>query len=114
MTNDLWVSETYLNADNHVIFGESEWYETYTDDLGDLYRDMVREFGRCTGRIYRDTETGPVAVGWVFLKRMTYEDARSSDDTYLREVWVEVSLTPVHRHVSYDHPVSPWQKGDRR
>ena len=80
------ISETFVNLDKGYQFGDSGKYEPFTDDLGQLYRSLRREYGRCTGRVYIDTkEHGTKAVGWVFVKRMKYEDC---NDTYLREVWV--------------------------
>lgn len=93
----LVVSEAYINATTETRFGESDWQEPYTDDVGQLYRSMVDEYGRCTGHVYVSTTEGDnVAVGWVFVKRMKYEDYRSGlrhvrgERTYLREVWVSL------------------------
>lgn len=61
--------------------------ETGSETKGELYRECVREFGRCTGKVYVDTKTGTKQRGWVFVKRMKYEDSK---DVYLREVWVTV------------------------
>lgn len=91
----LWVRESFVNLTKGHMFGEGEPYETaYTfAEKGRLYKDLVREYGRCTGKMYRDRRSGPPqVVGWVFVKRMKYEDARTDrpSDYYLREVWVEV------------------------
>lgn len=84
------VSEVYINATRGYRFGESEPYEPYTDNIGKLFLSYQREFGRCTSKVYVDTDHGPKAIGWVFVKKMRYEDARSKNDTYVREVWVTV------------------------
>jgi hypothetical protein len=94
----LVISESYINATTECRFGDSGWQEPYTDDIGRLYKDLQSEYGRCTGHVYVDTTEGdPVPVGWVFIKRMEYEDFRSGlrssygrEKTYLREVWVSV------------------------
>lgn len=92
MTDNLYISETYVNATKGQQFGESGVYETFTSDKGELYRSLVREFGRCTGRVYVDREgKPPQTVGWVFLKRCNYED---TGEPYLREVWVTVHKEP--------------------
>lgn len=89
---NLFVSETYINLDKGYRFGESDVYESFTDDKGKLYRRLVREFGRCTGRVYVDREgKPPQTVGWVFIKRMQYDDC---NETYLRETWVTVHTAP--------------------
>jgi hypothetical protein len=89
----LMVKESYVNRTNNYRFGDSEWYEANADDRKELFSDLQQEFGRCTGKIYVDLISGGArAIGWVFEKKMKYEDARSSkpEDFYLREVWVEV------------------------
>lgn len=109
--SNLYVQESYVNETKGYRFGDSEWYETYTDNIGRLFRDMQKEYGRCVSRMYVDKTDGRVIpIGWVFQKRMEYED---SHDTYVREVWVQVSRTPVEtRHVTVTEPgpVSPWEE----
>lgn len=82
---------TLVNADHDSIFSE------YVDEhprntTGELYRDMRSEFGRCTGKLYRDTSSGPTQVGWVFESRDTYGDhgAARRRDTYIRHAWIEI------------------------
>lgn len=90
----LVISESYVNATTETRYGDSGWQEPYTDDIGQLYASCVREFGRCTGHVYVDTDTGTVPVGWVFVKRVEYDDVGRygfrGERTYLREVWVSV------------------------
>lgn len=96
----LYVSESYVNATKGYEFGESGPQEAYTDDPGELFRALRREYGRCIGKVYVDDRSGDPAlvraVGWVFVKRMRYEDARPGDPdpTYLREVWVTLHDAP--------------------
>ena len=69
--------------------GETEPYEPYTQDIKRLFKDMQKEYGRCTGSVFIDTADGKVKrIGWVFRKWMMYEDARTKADKYIREVWV--------------------------
>jgi hypothetical protein len=86
----LYVQESYINATKGYCYGDSPVYETFTDDRGVLYREMQREYGRCTSKVYiDDPEIGaPKAIGWVFQKRVPYAD--DPNETYLREVWVTV------------------------
>lgn len=96
------IHETYVNETEHVRFGESGWFEPFTGEAGKLFRDLQREYGRCVSSMYRDTRTATLKVGWVFSKRMRYEDARGNDpvhDFYTREVWVEYR-TPVQAEVA--------------
>ena len=84
----LWVSETGVNATEGYQWGDSGPYETFTADLGELFRAMRREYGRCVSRIYVDQEgSAPIAVGWVFQKRAKYED---TGKPYLQETWITV------------------------
>jgi hypothetical protein len=88
----LQIQESFVNATKGTRFGDSDWYEPYTDDLGELYRSLRSEYGRCVSKVYVDTAGGEAkAIGWVFHKRMEYEDAhhcRPDERSYLREVWV--------------------------
>lgn len=81
------VQESFVNATKGYRFGDSEPYEIFTENIGVLFASLQREYGRCVSRIYVDLESEPqpIAVGWVFQKRMRYEDTA---DYYLREVWI--------------------------
>lgn len=88
------IKETYVNkdpqdSDKDRIYGETEWYEPFTDDIGMLYRSLLKEYGRCTGKVYQDGQDGkPFQCGWVFLKRAQYQDC---NETYLQETWITVA-----------------------
>lgn len=93
----LEIQETYVDMEKGHRYGETEWYQPYTDDLGRLYREFRSEYGRCTSKVYVDTATGVKPVGWVFVKRVEYDDAHRitrGPKTYLREVWV------TYRHIT--------------
>lgn len=81
----LMVSEVYVNATTDTRFGDSGIYECFTDSLGELFRRMQKEYGRCVSKVYIDSIKGTKSVGWVFQKMMQYEDSKK---TYIREVWV--------------------------
>lgn len=113
-----WTQETYINATEGYRYGGTDIYETRFDSLGDLYRFVQKEFGRCISRMYIDVKPGaavleanrvwPVKngvqqVGWVFQGRARYEDSK---DTYLKETWVHVyAQKPVFRTVQVEGPV---------
>lgn len=82
------VSESYVNATQGYRYGDTEPEDYGYDNLGELYRALRRENGRCVGKVYTDKDG---AIGWVFVKRVPYDD---SDETYLREVWVTVHTAP--------------------
>lgn len=90
--SNLYIQEAFVNKTRGERYGETPVYETFTDDTGPLYRSLQSEYGRCTGRIYIDREGDePQKVGWVFEKRVQYDD---SHESYLREVWVTVHEKP--------------------
>jgi hypothetical protein len=104
------IRETFVNRTEGTRFGETGWYEPWTEDKGELFRSLQHEYGRCESKIYRDIRlpAGRAFVGfgvaaqqyvleesrpcgWVFVKRDQYENpGHKTGDTYIREVWVEV------------------------
>lgn len=85
----LQVNESYINQTKGYCFGESGWINSWTDNIGELFKSCQKEYGRCTSKIYVDLPDGTAdPIGWVFEKTMVYEDARNTDETYVREVWV--------------------------
>ena len=82
------IEETFINQTKGYRFGESGPIESGIDDIGELFRSLQREYGRCVSKVYVDKDggPGPIPVGWVFEKLMPYED--DSTDFYTREVWV--------------------------
>lgn len=91
MSDRLYVEESYVNATEGCRIGDSGIHESAFTAPGDLYRACQHEFGRCTGKVYVDTDNGPQAVGWVFVERQQYTDTH---EPYLREVWVTVHERP--------------------
>ncbi len=67
------------------IIGDSGLYEPYTNNIGDLFLSLQREYGRCTSKVYIDTSEGVKAIGWTFQKRQKYTDCNK---TYLQETWI--------------------------
>ena len=86
----MYIKESYLNATEGYRMGDSEWYETFTDNLGDLYRFLRKEFGRPSNMYCNLKDGGCKKIGWVFRGKDKYED---TGKPYTREVWVEVSKT---------------------
>ena len=108
-----WVKETFVNETKGYQFGDEPWHEEHAASLGALFRDKQSEYGRVESRMGLDVPgKGFVGahtvfpVGWVFHKRMRYEDARGNrpEDHYIREVWVQVRDVPpaeYHRTQGY-------------
>lgn len=95
MGNNLWIKEDYIvhqdNGRSYRMEG-TPIYEAYTDSVGELFRSLMDEFGRCTGKMYVDSKNSQLQVGWVFEKRRCYEDEPS--ESYLAETWVTVWKVP--------------------
>lgn len=85
------ISEDHVNLDKGWRFGDSAPYETHFETPGEAYKACLREFGRCTGKVYIDDGPDTKHIGWVFQKRDKYED---SNDTYLHETWITLHDAP--------------------
>jgi hypothetical protein len=105
---------TYLNrTENYRVHDERiDLKDTYNLDdnptVGDIFREMVKEHGRCTGKVYvdylhRDSKYGPYPVGWVFQKRVKYDDCK---ETYLQEVWVTLLDKYETKIIRELHPIA--------
>ena len=83
----LVIKEKYTNETENCYCGDSTWYEPYTDNLGNLFASMQKEYGRCVSKIYRDNcfDGSVDHIGWVFEKRKKYSDCQ---ETYIQHVWV--------------------------
>ena len=102
----MFAQEEYVQVtddDKSYRVGDSGIYETFTDDIKRLFQSYQREYGRCQSKVYVDTDNGPRAIGWVFVKRAKYTD---SDDTYLQETWVSLHDKSPKKSVEYlYHPI---------
>jgi len=97
----LYAQEVWLNATEGFGCGETDVYETFTDNVGELYRAMQSEYGRCVSRVYVDRADGtPRPIGWVFQRRRRYTD---TGETYLAETWVTVHEGPPTKTTKYHY-----------
>lgn len=103
--NELYIQETFINQTEGYRFSETPVYEAFTSDKGELYKSLVNEYGRCTSKIRIDTAEGTKTVGWVFVKRMQYEDCKdnSPESFYLRETWVTVHTALPEKRTTYHY-----------
>jgi hypothetical protein len=102
----LRVSESFVNATEGYRFGDSEVYEPYTDNVAQLFRSMQKEYGRCESAVYVDTPNGAQRIGWVFSKRMEYEDSGRygrKRQFYTREVWVTLHTAKPETTTTYHY-----------
>lgn len=62
---------------------------------GALYRFGLREYGRCTGKVYVDTQSrGTIHTGYAFEKREPYEDCPAESSRIETWLTVERVITP--------------------
>lgn len=84
----LYMSEVHINRTENYHMGDEYAYETIFESTGEMFRSIVKDLGRCTGKCYIDEKDGKRRqVGWVFLKRDKYED---TGESFLHETWVSV------------------------
>jgi hypothetical protein len=97
------ITDSHGDDDKVYRLGDIEPYEAYTDNVGKLFRNMQKEYGRCTGAVYIDTSEGTKKIGWVFRKREEYSDYRGRGDRYYtREVWVQLQEAEPERKTTID------------
>lgn len=108
MASKFWTKETHVNVDKGYRYYEGQWEEVLEDSLGGLFRRLQSDHGRCVSKQYQDSVAGhPIQTGWVFEKRVGYDDRPR--EKYTREVWVRVSITqPRQERVWTVKPKSPW------
>ena len=97
--SNLFIQEEVNDASQGVLFGSDGVYETFTDNITELFQSCQRYYGRCISKVFTDREDGSSKhIGWVFQKRDKYTDC---DETYLRETWVTVHSAPPTKTVEY-------------
>ena len=76
------------------IVNESKGYRIYDEvenwdmceNPSEVYHAALKEYGRCTSKVYIDKKDGAVAhIGWHFLKKCFYEDTK---EPYSQGAWI--------------------------
>ena len=99
---ETWTEVQNKNTENEksVIYGASDWYEPFTENIKQLFKSLQHEYGRCTGKVYKDVLEQPerinktFQVGWVFQKKSQYDDTGRygrKPEFYIQETWVSLS-----------------------
>jgi hypothetical protein len=100
----LLIQESWVNRTRGNLVGETEPYESRFETPSEAYRGCRKLYGRCVGRVYVDGENGEARpIGWIFLKRAKYDDARSKADTYLQETWITLHSAPPVRSIKHNY-----------
>lgn len=81
---NIYIQETWVSQEDDVIIGESDTYETFTDNKGVLFRELQKEYGRCVSKVYVDDDK---QVGWVFQKKQKYDDCNK---LFTLETWITI------------------------
>jgi len=90
-------------AEEKCLIGDPEMYEPFTENIGLLFKDLQKDFGRCVSKMYvDDSEGNSHHVGWVFQKRCKYEDTK---EMFTLETWISLhedwpSRTYNHKYLS--------------
>src|SRR5271170_1809368 len=112
--NNLYVEETTVYVENHNTEqekgfhgGSVEPYLTCFTTTGQLYRSCLKQYGRCTGKIYVDTDTGTHQVGWIFFKKAP------DKEHYDAFTWITVYTTPPTKKVEWVGAEYPTFKKER-
>jgi hypothetical protein len=85
---NIYIQETWIDQKNKSIIGETDIYETFTDNKGDLFRSLQNEYGRCVSKIFVDESDGKQKqVGWVFEKKQKYDDI---NEFFILETWITI------------------------
>lgn len=98
----LFIQESFINRTEGHRTGESPVYESFTDSVGQLYKSLTKEHGRCMGKVYIDVagRANPLHVGWTFVRRMKYDDC---NETFLSEAWVTIHESMPETKVTYHY-----------
>ncbi len=83
------LTENHINkTENYCICEDSIDIEDSTiSNLKELYRYGLKEYGKCTGKVYQENYSITKHVGYVFTQKRKYED---TNETYLAETWLTI------------------------
>lgn len=97
---NIWIHESFVNASKGWRFADQEAYETFTNDLGKLFRSLQKTYGKASS-IYIDQPSGkpPRKIGWCFSKLVPYSDC---SEFYLQEVWITVFQSQPIKHIHWE------------
>lgn len=96
----LLVNEVYTNETEKYRCGDSGYYQPFTDNLGKLFLTYQRDYGRCISKVYIDKDNKSFAIGWVFEKKVKYEDC---NEFYLQHTWITLHNSEPIKYYSYDY-----------
>ena len=83
----LFVKETWTNETDGYQMGSKGVYESFTDNLKDLFLSCQNEHGRCIAACFIDLKGKPQKIGWVFEKKASFGE---NDKHFIQHTWVSV------------------------
>ena len=101
------VLESHVNETEHYSMGDVGPYLPHTNNIGELFSSLQREFGRCISKVYLDTNEGTFQIGWAFARKDKYEDTGEPFD---HVTWVTLHRRIIHStvwDVEHDDPEKP-------
>jgi hypothetical protein len=96
----IFVQEEFVNETEGYRSGESDPFESRFESAGEAFKYYRKEFGRPVSKIYVDTPEGSRAIGWVFVKRVKYDDCK---DTFLQAAWITLHSGPCQHKTIYHY-----------
>jgi len=72
---------------------------THLETVKELFQEFQSEYGRCISKVMHGNE--PKEVGWVFEKRMAYED--EPKEHYIQETWITLHRKCTHCSGGFTH-----------
>ena len=80
------IQEEHVNGTEGYRLGEPAFYEAISENVGEVFSEARKEFGRCIGSVYVESPgPKPPRIGWVFEKIERYTD---SGESYINETWI--------------------------
>lgn len=75
--SNLFIEISAVNATKRYRMYDNIFEESICDNKKDLYKALLKEYGRCTGKMFIDDKNGnPVQIGWVFVPGNIFEDSK--------------------------------------
>ncbi len=83
----LFIEEVWNNQTEGYQMGSSGVYESFTDNLNELFQSCQKEYGRCVSACFVDLNGKPKKIGWVFEKKSKFTDV---DKYFIQHTWISI------------------------
>ena len=113
--SNLFIEVIQVNESVNYRIGDPQFEETKYSNKNELYRALLKEYGRCIGKQCIDDEPSqlPRQVGWIFEKREFYSDCRTRKSmkslnsieresrTFVCQTWISVHKALPTKTIQY-------------